>query len=205
MPISSCLGEPRATVKAGDSWYNGRAMMERLGDSLRGRRKRKITDRAVRRSAVLIPLLQEHGQYHVLLTKRSDEVEFHKGEVCLPGGRCEPDDTSLLRTALRETEEEIGLDPEDVEILGELDDILTLGSNYVISPFVGYVPHPRPLKADPREIQEIITVPVSFLLDDANFREDAYAYEYEGRVIWGATARILRQLVEVLSGESGTG
>ena len=178
--------------------------MEGLRDSLRVRRKRKITDRAVRRSAVLIPLFREHGQYHVLLTERSDEVEFHKGEVCLPGGRYEPDDTSLLRTALRETEEEIGLDPEDVEILGELDDILTLGSNYVISPFVGYVPHLCPLKADPGEIREIITVPLFFLLDDANFREDAYAYEYEGRVIWGATARILRQLVEVLRAESRT-
>ncbi len=176
--------------------------MERLRDSLRRRPKKEITDETVRRSAVLIPLFREHGQYHVLLTERSDEVEFHKGEVCLPGGRCEPHDISLLRTALRETEEEIGLNPEDVEILGELDDTLTFSSNYVISPFVGYVRHPYPLKADPGEIREIITVPLSFLLDDDNFREDAHAYEYKGRIIWGATARILKQLVDVLRAES---
>lgn len=154
-------------------------------------------------SAVLIPLFYEQGQYHLLFTERSTEVESHKGQVCFPGGKHEPSDASLLQTALRETEEEISLKPEDVEVLGELDDIPTFTSNYIISPFVAFIPHPYPFKADSREIREIFSVPVSFLADDANFRQDAHCYEYEGHVIWGATARILRQFIDLLKTESG--
>jgi len=130
-------------------------------------------------------------------------VDFHKGQVCFPGGTREPSDSSLLQTALRETEEEISLKAKDVEILGEFDDSVTLTSNYVISPFVALIPHPYPLKADGREIREIFSVPLSFLVDEANFKQDSYAYEYEGHIIWGATARILRQFIDLLKSESG--
>jgi len=150
---------------------------------------------------VLIPLFHNQGQYHVLLTERSEEVDFHKGQVCFPGGTREPSDSSLLQTALRETEEEIGVKAEDVEILGKFDDNLTLTSNYVISPFVAFIPYPYPLKADGREIREIFSVPLSFLMDEANFKQDSY--EYEGHIIWGATARILRQFIDLLKSESG--
>jgi len=170
---------------------------------LRHHRKKKITGENLRASAVLIPLFYNQGQYHVLFTRRSEEVDFHKGEVCFPGGTREPSDSSLLQTALRETEEEISLKAEDVEILGEFDDSVTLTSNYVISPFVALIPHPYPLKADGREIREIFSVPLSFLMDEANFKQDSYAYEYEGHIIWGATARILRQFVDLLKSESG--
>ena len=150
---------------------------------------------------MLIPLFHNQGQYHVLLTERSEEVDFHKGQVCFPGGTREPSDSSLLQTALRETEEEIGVKAKDVEILGEFDDNLTLTSNYVISPFVAFIPYPYPLKADGREIREIFSVPLSFLMDEANFKQDSY--EYEGHIIWGATARILRQFIDLLKSESG--
>ena len=178
-------------------------MKQRIGKILRHRKKEKITGENLRASAVLIPLFYNQGQCHVLFTQRSDEVNFHKGQVCFPGGTQEPSDSSLLRTALRETEEETSLKAKDVEILGELDDCMTLTSNYVISPFVAFMPYPYLLHADGREIKEIFSVPLSFLMDEANFKQDSYTYEYEGHVIWGATARILRQLIDLLKSESG--
>jgi len=168
------------------------------------RKKEKITGENLRASAVLIPLFYNQGQYHALFTERSDAVNFHKGQVCFPGGTRELFDSSLLQTALRETEEEIGLKAQDVEILGELDDSITLTSNYVISPFVAFIPYPYPLKADGREIRAIFSVPLSFLMDEANFKQESYEYEYEGHIIWGATARILRQFIDLLKSESGT-
>jgi len=170
---------------------------------LRNRKKKTIIDEKRRASAVLIPLFCSQGQYYVLFTERSDEVGFHKGQVSFPGGTREPSDSSLLQIALRETEEEISLKAKDVEILGEFDDTLTLISNYIISPFVAFIPYPYPFKADGIEIREIFFVPLSFLMDEANFRQDSYSYEYEGHIIWGATARILRQFIDLLKSESG--
>ena len=182
-------------------------------------KKKKITEEKFKSSAVLIPLFYNKDSLHVLFTKRSDEVNFHKGQVCFPGGGPEPVDAGLLQTALREAEEEIGLKAKGVEILGELDDSLTLTSGYVISPFVAFIPYPYPFKLDNKEVEEIFSVPLSALMgpDDRkelNFREDyhptgdksgpGYAYEYEGHVIWGATARILKQFVELLRSESGS-
>jgi 8-oxo-dGTP pyrophosphatase MutT (NUDIX family) len=136
---------------------------------LAGRKKTKIGGENLKASAVLIPLFCKQGQYHLLFTERSDAVDSHKGQVCFPGGKHEAFDSSLLQTALRETEEEISLRAADVEILGELDD----------------------------------TPPLSFLTDEANFEEDSYSYQYEGHLIWGATARILRQFIDLLKPESG--
>jgi 8-oxo-dGTP pyrophosphatase MutT (NUDIX family) len=162
---------------------------------------KRITGEDLRASAVLVPLFYSQGQYHILFTERSDEVVFHKGQVCFPGGTWEASDSSLLETALREAKEEIGLEVDDIEILGELDDMLTFVTDYVISPFVGLVTHPRSLRTNGREVKGAFSVPLSFLMDEANFKQDAY--EYEGHVIWGATARILRQFIGLLKSESG--
>ena len=178
-------------------------MKEQIKEILRHRKKEKITGENLKASAVLIPLFYNKGQYHVLFTERSDEVVFHKGQVCFPGGTREPSDSSLLQTALREAEEEIGLEAKDIEILGELDDILTFVTNYVISPFVGFLPYPHSLKTNGREVKGAFSVPLSFLMDEANFKQDSYAYEYEGHIIWGATARIVRQFIDLLKSESG--
>ncbi len=178
-------------------------MKRELKHSLSRRKKRKITGGDTRPSAVLLLVFYDQGQYHLLFTERTDEVDFHKGQVCFPGGTQESSDSSLLQTALREAEEEISLKAEDVDILGELDDMRTLTSNYVISPFVAFIPYPYPLKADGREIREIFSVPLSFLMDEVNFRQDSYAYEYQGHIIWGATARIVREFVDLLKSESG--
>jgi 8-oxo-dGTP pyrophosphatase MutT (NUDIX family) len=166
------------------------------------RKKKKITSENLKASAVLIPLFYNQGQYYVLFTERSDQVVFHKGQVCFPGGTQEPSDSSLLQTALRESQEEIGLEARDIEILGELDDIITLTSNYVISPFVAFVPYPHSLKTNGKEVKGAFSVPLSFLMDAANFKQDSHAYEYEGHIIWGATARILKQFIDLLKSES---
>jgi 8-oxo-dGTP pyrophosphatase MutT (NUDIX family) len=176
---------------------------QRIESVLRHRKKERITGENLRASAVLIPLFYSQGQYHILFTERSDEVVFHKGQVCFPGGSQEPSDSSLLQTALRESKEEIGLEANDIEILGELDDMLTFVTNYVISPFVAFIPPPRSLKTDGREVKGAFFVPLSFLMDEANFKQDSYAYEYQGHIIWGATARILRQFIDLLKPESG--
>lgn len=178
-------------------------MKEQIKEILRRRKKQKITGENLKASAVLIPIFYDQGNHNILFTERSDAVVFHKGQVCFPGGTQEPSDSSLLQTALRESEEEIGLEAKDIEVLGELDDITTIVTDYVISPFVAFIPPPRSLKTNGREVKGAFSVPLSFLMDEANFKQDSYAYEYEGHIIWGATARILRQLIDLLRPESG--
>jgi len=176
---------------------------QQIETMLRRRKKNRITDENLKAAAVLMPLFYERGQYHVLFAVRSDEVNHHKGQVCFPGGTQEESDSSLLQTALRETEEELGLRAEGIEILGELDDSITLTSNYVISPFVALIRHPYTLRTRGEEVKETFSVPLSFLMDEASVRPDHYAYEYEGHIIWGATAQILRQFIDLLKSESG--
>jgi 8-oxo-dGTP pyrophosphatase MutT (NUDIX family) len=178
---------------------------QQIKEILRRHKKKIIADKNFKASAVLIPLFHNQGQYHILFTERSEQIGFHKGQVCFPGGTREPSDSSLLQTALREAEEEISLRAKDVEILGELDDITTLTSNYVISPFVAFISTPPVLRTDGREVREAFSVPLSFLMNTANFRQDSYAYEYEGHIVWGATAMILRQFIDLLRAESGGG
>jgi 8-oxo-dGTP pyrophosphatase MutT (NUDIX family) len=159
-------------------------------------------------SAVLIPLLIKDEEYHILFTKRTDTVREHKGQISFPGGAYEREDPTLLDTALRECKEEIGLDCSAVEVLGELDEILTQHTNYLVAPFVGVISSPCGFKADPREVGEILEVPISVLLDKDNLRLETmtdgngkviigYYYNYKGHVIWGATARILTQFLDI--------
>lgn len=194
-------------------WYNRPTVKQKIAEILRNHHKRKITRGNLSPSAVLVPLFWRDGECHVLLAERSHEVSFHKGQVCFPGGKHEPGDSSLLQTALRETEEEIGLRAEDVEILGELDDSIVVTTGYVISPFVAFVPYPYRFLVDKKEIQEVFSVPLSVLMDERNLKQDCrtignrtftgYCYEYEGHIIWGATVRIIGQFTELLRSESG--
>jgi len=188
-------------------------MKQKIKQILAHYHKNKIVDEKLTPSAVIVPLSYREGECHIFFTERSDEVNFHKGQICFPGGTREPGDASLLDTALREANEEIGLDAKDVEVLGELDDNLTVTTGYVISPFIAFIPYPYPFKVDRREIKQIFSVPLSALMDEAIFREElqsfdgetmpVYFYEYEGHVIWGATARILKRFIELLRSEGG--
>ena len=188
-------------------------MKERIREVLSRRQKLVIlpgNDDQRRRAAVLIPIFSRAGEYHILFTKRTEMVMYHKGQVSFPGGSCDEADSCLCDTALRESFEEIGLRPEDVEILGELDDIVTLTSNYIVSPFVGFIPYPYDFKVCSEEIEEVVEAPISTLLDRCNFREEprfedgvhyvSCFYDCGQHVIWGATARILRQFLDLVFG-----
>jgi len=171
-------------------------------------RKESLAGPNLTKSAVLIPLLFKDNELHVLLTERTLEVRSHKGQVCFPGGTTQRGDGSLLETALREAWEETGLRPEDVDVIGEIDDNVVHSTRYVITPFVGFVPYPYPFRASALETREIFFVPLRVLMDTAQFyRQERtigeYYYsgpvcDYEGHIIWGATGRILEHLVHLL-------
>ncbi len=163
-----------------------------------------------RRAAVLIPLYETAAGLHVLLTKRTDRVPTHKGQISFPGGGFLDSDGDLQATALRESSEEIGLAPDDVRLVGVLDDTLSTVSGYLVRPFVGFIPHPYTFRLDGYEIERVISLPLLPLMTESMFREETwnrngnphtvYFYEYGGDTIWGLTARILRDMVQILSG-----
>jgi 8-oxo-dGTP pyrophosphatase MutT (NUDIX family) len=183
---------------------------KRISSALAVRRWKSVTDKAAVPAAVLILLFQMEETYHILLTKRSDKVAYHKGEVSFPGGTVESQDTDLLETALRESFEEIGVRPEDVTVLGRLDDMLTATTGFVIAPFVGTIPHPYPFHINSDEISELIFVPLDMLqafccgtaheCASENPKDLAFSFHYGGNIIWGATARILKQFMNIVGG-----
>jgi 8-oxo-dGTP pyrophosphatase MutT (NUDIX family) len=163
----------------------------------------------LKNASVLIPIVQRPAGLTMLLTQRTDNLSSHAGQISFPGGRAEEQDSSPIETALREAEEEIGLDRRHVEIIGVLPDYIT-GTGYRITPVVGLVTPAFELAADPNEVAEIFEVPLSFLMDGANHRRMAidlpqgagrrrfYAMPYQRFFIWGATAGMLRNLFHFL-------
>jgi len=187
------------------------AMEQKLREVLSQRQKQgAVNNNNLVISAVLVPIYYREGQYYILFTKRTERVKEHKGQVSFPGGARHKGDRTLVDTALRESAEEIGLAPSDVKVLGELDDILTETSNYVISPFVALIPYPYQFQVDGWEVEEIIEAPVSALLDKDLRKQTkvidvdgqavtSYFYYYQGKVIWGATANILHQFLDIFA------
>jgi 8-oxo-dGTP pyrophosphatase MutT (NUDIX family) len=157
-------------------------------------------------AAVLIPMFEEDGEARVVLTRRASHLRTHRGEVSFPGGRIEPEETPLS-AALRESVEEIGLDPSPVEILGQLRPLATVSSSSSITPFVGVVPHRPELRANPAEVEHVFDVSVAELLADDVFREELWSrdggitffpvffFDLPDDIVWGATARILHELL----------
>ncbi len=178
-----------------------------LQQVLSKRVKKNVTGSDLIPAAVLLLLYAKEGAYHVLLNKRSELVEHHKGEISFPGGARDPVDKDFLDTALRETEEEMGVSRDDVTILGELDDIVTR-TNFGVRVFVGTIPYPYPFKPSQDEIAEVLEVPLSVLQDPANLRQDARwvdgqlitsnAYACGEHLVFGATATILEQFLDLL-------
>jgi 8-oxo-dGTP pyrophosphatase MutT (NUDIX family) len=174
-----------------------RALSDALEDTLAGRPALDILDAPGRRAAVLLLLFDRDDEAHMLLTKRSDELPSHPGQVSLPGGVRDPADPSLAATALREAEEEVGVDPEGVRLLGRLDDVNTIASGFLVRPFVAEATtavRPVPRQA---EVARVLEVPVGQILRiDAGLPADAgirtLRYPLAGEDVWGATARILR-------------
>ena len=185
------------------------ALADMLRDALAVRQRVVLAPDDKSPAAVLVPLLEVDGEPHLLYTRRASTLPRHRGEVSFPGGRHHPDeDRDLQATALREAHEEIGILPGDVRLLGVLDDIETLGSRFVITPFVGVVPHPYAWRPDAGEVDVIFTVPLRTLRDPENSRREMWdfggrsvpidTFPVNGHVIWGATQRITRNLLHVL-------
>ncbi|MBC7781302.1 MAG: CoA pyrophosphatase [Proteobacteria bacterium] len=166
-------------------------------------------ERARTPAGVLVPLIARPDGVSVLLTVRAGHLTRHPGQIAFPGGRHEPADASIIATALRETQEEIGLAPERIEILGVLPDYRTR-TGYRVTPVVGWIEPPITLIPDPAEVADVFEVPLAFVLDPANHQRhhrDAgderryfYVLPFEDRNIWGATAAMLINLHHVLVG-----
>ena len=176
--------------------------------ALANRVRHTVNDPALTCAAVLIPLLFRDGEWWVLVTQRTRHVEHHKGQISFPGGACDPEDASLEATALREAYEEIGIPPETVEILGALDDLPTI-TDFVVTPVVGVIPHSFPYRLNQCEVAAVVEVPLSFLRKPGNVRveqreykgqiHDVLFWDYGSHAIWGATARILKSFLDLLS------
>jgi 8-oxo-dGTP pyrophosphatase MutT (NUDIX family) len=156
-----------------------------------------------RPAAVLVPLVRREPGMTVLLTQRTEDMPSHAGQIAFPGGRRQAEDVDAIATALRETEEEVGLGREFVEVIGPVDHYRT-GTGYEITPIVGIVTPGFITRADPREVADVFEVPLEHFLDERNHRIDSriwqgrerryYAMPYGERYIWGATAGMLKNL-----------
>ncbi len=157
-------------------------------------------------AAVLVALHEKDGAPHVVLTRRQKHLRRHPGQVSFPGGRVDPDEEQLA-AALREAREEIGLDPADATVLGRLSEALVLTSPFRLTPWVASVPYPYPYAPEPGEVEEILHVPLADLLARGAHRTerreaygillDVHWYYWHEEAIWGATARILFELLTV--------
>ncbi|HET7340536.1 MAG TPA: CoA pyrophosphatase [Methylomirabilota bacterium] len=182
-------------------------LVARTRARLAGRARRVVPPGALVRAAVLVPIV-DRGEAHLVFAQRTQHVGHHAGQISFPGGRVDPEDADDLAAALREAEEEVGLAPSHVEPLGLLDDTETFATQFVITPWVGCVRGAVVWQPDGEEIEKVIEVPVAALLDRGCFRverwerdgveRDIYFYDYRDVTIWGATARILKQYLDLV-------
>jgi 8-oxo-dGTP pyrophosphatase MutT (NUDIX family) len=184
-----------------------------LRERLSARARAHLVDAGARRAAVLVPIIATAGGLELLCFERTHEVLEHKGEICLPGGSIESDDAGPVEAALREADEELGIAPADVDVLGLLDDVHTTVSNYVITPVVGFIATLGSVVPDALEVARPIAVPVASLLalgveayelrgPDGTWRT-IYAYHIGRDRIWGATARIIHGMLTIWFGTDG--
>ena len=186
------------------------SVLNRLEDALERATPKTIDNPTLVPAGVLVLLYLKNGEPHLLLNKRSESVESHKGEISFPGGRKDLSDNSLLDTALRETYEEIGVNPEDVRVLGKMDEIDTM-TGYRVSPFLATISERYRFIVNRLEVAELIEVPLFGLMKGALVRDEMRQiegnwvhknnYSYNGHLIWGATARIVNRLLVLLQPE----
>jgi 8-oxo-dGTP pyrophosphatase MutT (NUDIX family) len=188
----------------------GGGLLEAIRRVVASYQPRRIQPEGRPEAAVLLPIYEVQGEPHILFTLRTHLVETHKGQISFPGGAADPEDDDLRLTALRETYEELGVRPEDVEVVGELDDWPSI-SGFMVTPYVGFIhgPAPYPFRPSRHEVAELIEVPLSHLMDRANVTQEVrhvdardvvmYSYLFRGHVIWGLTARILKQFLDLLA------
>jgi len=193
---------------------------DRVRLAISGHSATEIPLEGLRDSAVLLLLHEDAGAEHLIFQVRSRSLALHSGEIGFPGGGRHAQDATLLDTALREVEEEIGVPRHEVEVFGQLDDALTFSSSYRIRPFVGALAHgPRAFALDASEVHELLSIPLDFLrspeargwypVNRGGVMEATPAFVYGEHVIWGATARVLEHFLALIeapaSTTSGTG
>ncbi len=163
-------------------------------------------DTRLKCAAVLIPLVQEADDWHLLYTRRTQQVENHKGQVSFPGGACDEGETTPEETALREAEEEIGIDPATVRVLGRLSSLITI-TTYRVTPVVGVLRWPAVFRLNENEVERIFTVPLGWLADGGNRWEFNFPgrnrgvivyHPFDGELVWGATARMTVDFLRVI-------
>lgn len=172
------------------------------------RAARTIPGEDFRAASVLAPIQQRPDGDYIILTQRSANLSSHSGQVAFPGGRVDPHDHSAAAAALREAHEEIGIEPGHVQIFGQLDQVVA-GYNFLVTPFVGAIPYPYEFRLNPAETAAVFAVPVQALVSQGALSIDArlsrrwgpiYHFQYEDWDIWGATARMVKQLLELVYG-----
>jgi 8-oxo-dGTP pyrophosphatase MutT (NUDIX family) len=171
-----------------------------------------VGERRLKPAGVLVGIVNHATGPTILLTQRTAHLKKHAGQISFPGGGWEEQDPHLEATALRETEEEIGLHQRHIEVLGQLS-LYETSTAYGVTPVVGWVEPPIELTADPFEVAEVFEVPLDWIMDRNNHKQESrvrqgrrshyYVLPYENRFIWGATAGMLVNLVDVLTGETG--
>ena len=180
--------------------------IEQVRKRLSSLKAREIPNSFSREAAVLMPVFELAGEPHFLLTRRTEEVDTHKGQISFPGGMRENDEP-LRETALRETLEEVGIESGRIEILGRFHDYLSI-NDFRVSPFVGLIHPPFKVVPQPAEVAEVLNVPFHVFREPARLRVekmvragriiDVHFYSYGTHVIWGLTARIIKDFLEVL-------
>jgi 8-oxo-dGTP pyrophosphatase MutT (NUDIX family) len=177
-------------------------------EAIRSYRSRSISPTGLKPAAVIVPIQETAGKHYLTLIERAATLKSHAGEIAFPGGNVTAEDQSVLAAALREFQEEIGIAPETVQIIGQLDQI-TVGSRYLVTPFVGMITSPFSPCLNKEEVSSVFSVPVSALFQRGCFKAEPrldgrpgviYHFRYQSFDIWGATARILKQLLEVAYG-----
>src|SRR6266545_4111853 len=160
----------------------------------------------LRCAAVLVPLIFHENEWHLLFTRRTDRVESHKGQVSFPGGACDEGETTPEQTALREADEEIGLNPNDVKVLGRISNMITI-TYFRVTPVVGVIKWPTVFRVGEHEVARVFTIPLLWLANPMNRWEfempgrnrSLIAYHpYDGELLWGATARMTVDFLKVL-------
>jgi 8-oxo-dGTP pyrophosphatase MutT (NUDIX family) len=185
------------------------AFLAALARELTARPRRDLPVSDATAAAVLVPLLAADDDVQVVFTRRAASLPHHQGQVAFPGGTRHAEDRDAETTALREAHEEIGLRPDDVHLLGRLDEIETVASRFRITPVVGVVPYPYAWRPCPREVDTVFTVPLATLRAPGSEREEVWDFDgrqmpirlfpVAGHVIWGATYRITRNLLDVVA------
>ena len=179
---------------------------ERIMNVLSSREAKDLTHLSYKLAAVLMPIQEREDGDHLVLTKRAEDLNHHRGQVAFPGGRVDPADADELGAALRESHEEIGIDPADVRILGRLDQV-TAAYDFVVTPFIGVIPPQCEFRRNPIETAAVFSVPIAALLEPqrvtiadhlSSHGEPVYHFYYEGWDIWGATARMIVQFLELI-------